>query len=69
MSPIRIGSMGLFVLTMRAVEDCSPTCVSSIIPFGFSLGMPGEAESKIDIFSLGCAPWRRVMSMTTSRRS
>ncbi len=40
-----------------------------MFPLGFSVGMPGEAASKIVIFICGRAPWRRVRLTKTSRRS
>ena len=46
MSPTRMGSMWLFVLMMRAVENCSPTRVSSIVPFGLSRGNAEVAERR-----------------------
>ena len=68
MSPTRIGSIGLSVLMIRAVLNCSPTCVSSMFPFGFSVGMPGDLASKIVIFICGRAPMRRVRLTRTSLR-
>ena len=42
MSPTRIGSIVLIVLTIRAMLYSSPTWISSMVPFGLSVGMPGE---------------------------
>ena len=66
MSPTRIGSIELLVLMIFAVLNLSPTDVSSMLPLGFSVGMPGESLSKIVIFICGWAPIRRLMLTKTS---
>ena len=43
MSPSRIGSIELTVLMIRAMLNCSPTLVTSMVPLGFSVGIPGAA--------------------------
>ena len=53
MSLMRIGSIEFSVLVILAVLKFSPTEVSSMVPLGFSVGIPGESLSKIVNLHLG----------------
>ena len=56
MSPMRIGSIVLIVLTIRPTLNLSPTKVSSIVPLGFSVGMPGDCGVEDRQLHLGPRP-------------
>ena len=68
MSPTRIGSTGLFVLTILAMLSRSPTWTSSTVPLGLSVGVPGDWLSKTVIVNCGRKPMLLVRLVRTSPR-
>ena len=69
MSPMRIGSIELSVLMMRASCTVSPTDDQLDVPLGLLGGNAGRCQRRrSSIFICGRAPLRRLTSTRTSRR-